>query len=176
MEKYQRASILFELIESLRKQGSWCGETHVQKAAYFLEALCGVPLHVGFILYKHGPFSFELRDELTELRADGLLVLQPQPPYGPRLNITIPGKTLKDRFPKTLDKYRSCISLVAEKFGQKGVSELECLATALYVTKTSQLPGSIMNRAKELNAAKPHIDLTVAQNAIEEIDIMLKAV
>ncbi len=176
MYKYQRAAILFELIESLRAHGSWCGETHLQKAAYFLEELYGIPLQFGFILYKHGPFSFELRDELTELRADGLLVLQPQPPYGPRLDTTQFGKSIKERFPKTLDRYRLYIDRIAEKFGGKGVSELECLATALYVTKTLMLTGSVDSRATELRGIKPHIVLSEAQTALREIDTMLEAV
>ncbi|MHC1729697.1 MAG: hypothetical protein AB9866_27455 [Syntrophobacteraceae bacterium] len=176
MDKYQQAAVLFELVDSLRKHESWCGETHVQKAAYFLKELYGVPLSVNFILYKHGPFSFELRDSLTELRADGLLVLQPQPPYGPRLNVTQLGRSIKDRFPKTLKRYRVFIEQVAETFGGKGVSQLECLATALYVTRTLDQAKSVKNRAIELKEIKPHIPLSDAQTAIQEIDIMLKAV
>jgi len=176
MDKYQQAAILFELIESLRKHGSWCGETHVQKAGYFLKELYGVPLQVDFILYKHGPFSFDLRDELTELRADGLLTLQPQPPYGPRFNVTGLGSSLKDRFPRTLNRYRTAIAQVAEAFGGRGVTELECLATALFVTRSLNQTKSIARRARDLREIKPHIQLADAQAAIKEVDSMLQAV
>ncbi|MGB4050941.1 MAG: hypothetical protein WBK56_01675 [Methanoculleus sp.] len=48
MKKIQRDGLLFELIDELTNYGSWCGETHIQKATYFLEAMMGIPL--GFSL------------------------------------------------------------------------------------------------------------------------------
>ena len=86
MNRLQRAAVLTALADELRKRGSWCGETHLQKATYFLQSLLGVPLGYEFILYKHGPYSFDLHDELTALCTDQLLELRPQPyPYGPSL-------------------------------------------------------------------------------------------
>ena len=70
--------LLTHLIEGLCERGNWCGETHVQKTAFFVQELMGVPMEFRFILYKHGPFSFDLRDELTALRANGLLGLEPR--------------------------------------------------------------------------------------------------
>ena len=35
--------------------------------------MCEVPTGFEFILYMYGPFSFDLSDELTSIRADGLL-------------------------------------------------------------------------------------------------------
>jgi len=70
MDRLRRAALLTQLIERLRRRGSWCGETHVQKATLFLQDLTRIPMGFDFILYKHGPFSFDLRDELTSLRAD----------------------------------------------------------------------------------------------------------
>lgn len=85
MERLAREAVLLSLVEKLRQAGSWCGETHVQKATYFLQEVAGVPLGFPFILYKHGPFSFDLRDELTAMRADGFLTLEPRDPYGASL-------------------------------------------------------------------------------------------
>ena len=64
MTRLQRVAVLTKLTEKLHESGSWCGETHLQKAAYFLQELFNVLLVYEFILYKHGPFSFALRDEL----------------------------------------------------------------------------------------------------------------
>ena len=61
MERLQRAAILTELMDRLRADGSWCGETHVQKATYFLQEVLGVQTGFEYILYKHGPYSFDLR-------------------------------------------------------------------------------------------------------------------
>jgi hypothetical protein len=55
------------------------------KLAYFSLDVLGVPLGFEFILYKHGPFSFDLSDEITAMRADALLQYQPRQPYGPSL-------------------------------------------------------------------------------------------
>lgn len=174
MNKCQQAVIIFDLIDSLRKEGSWCGETHVQKATYLLKELCGVPLEFDFILYKHGPFSFDLRDELTEYRADGLLGLEPQPPYGPRLKVTNLGGDLMRRYPRTLRKYRKYIHSVAENLQARGVGELECLATALYVTRNSDSV-SVKDRVKELQKAKPHILGKAAEDAVKEIESLMKS-
>lgn len=170
MNRHQRAVILLHLIDTLRRKGSWCGETHIQKAAYFLAEQCGVPLEGDFIIYKHGPFSFELRDELTAFRADGLLSIEPQPPYGPRFKVTSSGESLKERFPKTLGNYRKCVEAVADVVGKRGVSDLERLATALYVTRKKPELSCAGNRAQELHRLKPHVSLEAAKQAIEELD------
>ena len=73
MERLQKAAILTELAARLRREGSWCGHTHMQKATYFLQDLLGVPTGYEFILYKHGPYSFDLSEELAGLRADYLI-------------------------------------------------------------------------------------------------------
>ena len=65
LDRVRNGVVITRLIETLRERGSWCGETHVQKAAFFLQELMEVPTRFHFILYKHGPFSFDLRDELT---------------------------------------------------------------------------------------------------------------
>jgi len=73
MNRLKRDVVILSLIENLKKKGSWCGETHIQKATYFLQELFDFPLGFEFILYKHGPFSFDLSDKLTAMRADMLL-------------------------------------------------------------------------------------------------------
>ena len=68
LEGWTQKALLAELIEKLQENGSWCGETHVQKCAYFLEDLLGVPVGCEFVLYKHGPYSFDLHDALIEMK------------------------------------------------------------------------------------------------------------
>ena len=65
MNRLAQQAILSGLATRLGSRGSWVGETHLQKAAYLLSQLRGVDFDFDFILYKHGPFSFELRDELA---------------------------------------------------------------------------------------------------------------
>lgn len=171
MNRLQRVAVLTRLADRLRERGSWCGETHLQKATYFLQELLNVPVEFEFILYKHGPFSFDLRDELTAMYADELLKLKPHaPPYGPTIVTTAGGTVIQERFPKTLGQHQSSIDFVADKLGEKGVSALEGLATALYVSKTGRSDAPVAERVKKLNAVKPHISAEQARAFVEEVD------
>jgi len=174
MDRLRRAALLTQLIERLRRRGSWCGETHVQKATLFLQDLTRIPMGFDFILYKHSPFSFDLRDELTSLRADELIKLEPQWPYGPRIMTTDRSKYIQGLYSKTLEKYNDSISFIAEKLGAKGVADLERLATALYVTQRAGTDASIDKRAAKLTALKPHITRDDAVAAAMEVDCIIE--
>jgi hypothetical protein len=158
----------------MRERGSWCGETHVQKAVYFLKTVLAVPLSFDFILYRHGPFSFDLRDELTALEGYGLVALRAAEPYGPHFEPTDAAAKLTERFPKTLGKYRFAIRFIGEKLGSKRVAELERLATAVYVTLTDCSPATPpVDRARRLVQLKPHVTPEAALSAMHEIDAMI---
>jgi hypothetical protein len=49
MNRTQHQAVLLSLIQQLRENGSWCGETHIQKSAYFLQEMLGVPLGLNVI-------------------------------------------------------------------------------------------------------------------------------
>lgn len=173
MGRMKNAALITKLVEQLREQGSWCGETHIQKTTYFLQNLMEVPLGFDFILYKHGPFSFGLRDELTALRADGILALEHDDRYSPRIASTKRGTSIQDRFPNTLAKYQGSISFVAKKLGSKGVVQLERLGTALYVKLQGDCaPGQQVARIRDL---KPHIAAPDARKAVQEVDRIIVA-
>jgi len=172
MKHSQKKAIVLQLIKSLSDHKSWCGETHIQKAAYCLEKVTKVPIEFEFILYKHGPFSFDLRDELTVMRADGLLDIKDNPyPFGPSLTVTRAGEKILDRFPKTLGEYGEKIEFISEFLGEKGVVELERLTTALYVSTFE----TTEDRAVRVNALKPHISIEKAHSAVSEIDKMISS-
>jgi uncharacterized protein YwgA len=170
MKHLQRAAITSKLAEGLRERENWCGETHLQKAVYFLQEMLGAPVGYGFVLYKHGPFSFDLRDELEGMVADGLLRREPQsPPYGPRLAVTEQASRLQSMYPRTLARYKDYLNFVADRLAAKGVSDLERLSTALYVSKEKG-GASIDERAEMLLAIKPHISESLARAAVAEVD------
>ncbi len=173
MDRLRKAAILTRLMERLRDRGSWCGETHVQKATLILQELMRVPLGFDFVLYKHGPFSFDLRDELTALRGDEVIELQPQSPYGPRIALTDHTDYIQQMFSKTLERYEAAIAFVAEKVGGKGVAELERLATALFITERAETGSSVDERANQLTKLKPHILPESAVTAVQAVDLMI---
>lgn len=172
MNEEQNRAVLVTLIQSLRAKGSWCGETHIQKAAFFLKTLTGVPIDFDFILYKHGPFSFDLRDALSVMRAYGLLTLETNYPYGPRILETEVGTSLNARYTKTLGKYKKQISFIADHLGDKGVVDLEKLATAYYVTRETH-DRNVNTRAETIIALKPHITAASAEQAINDVDAFI---
>lgn len=171
MERLQRASILLRLNQELRQAGSWAGETHMQKATFFLQELNDVPLNFDFILYKHGPFSFDLRDELTYMRAQGFFQLEPQYPYGPSLVAGIKSELLKSAFRQSIDEYAGEICFVTQRLGTKTVAELERIATALYIRSREPNCKEIVDRLIKL---KPHIALPDAQSAVSEVERIIQ--
>ena len=173
MKRLERAALLSSLGRELIDNGSWCGETHLQKAVYLLQEVFTVPTAFDFVLYKFGPFSFDLRDELGSMLADGLLDLAPEQPYGPRLIPTERSGQLEKQFSKAVSEFHEPISFCAQRLGSLGVAELEKLATALYVTKEYGRDLKAKQRAKRLSELKPHIDSKDALDAISEIDKLL---
>jgi len=174
MNKLKRYAITISVIENLDKSGSWCGETHIQKAIYFLKKLFPEVIDYSFILYKHGPFSFDLRDDIGIMAAGGFLKIVPMFPYGPRI---LPGKLadkVKGLFPKTLEKCKEKIEFVTHKFKDKWVADLEALATGLYITTELMPSGSVEKRAEKLCQLKPHIPFWKAKEAVKEVDKIIE--
>jgi hypothetical protein len=173
MERFAREAVLLKLLETMHANNSWCGETHVQKCAYFLKEGLRVPLDLEFILYKHGPFSFDLREVLGEMRGNYLIDVESHPPYGASLIVSQSGRSLIERFPKTTERYEEQIDFVAEQISRHSVSELERLGTALYVKLESpRVP--ISDRAQRITELKPHVSPEQADLAVKEVDALLE--
>lgn len=176
MKQLARYAIMTELVDQLKAHQSWCGETHIQKATFFLQELLCVPMGFDFILYMYGPFSFDLRDELAAMRVYQILELVSQSlPYGPSWNTTATAKKIQENHPVTLGKYCRHVEFVATKLGPKRVGELEKLATALYLTR--QHPGENDEQLSvKMNELKPHVTVEDAKTALQEFhDIQCEA-
>lgn len=171
VEGYKRQVLLLSLLDELKAHGSWCGETHIQKTAFFLEGGLGVPLGLAFYMYKYGPFSSDLRQLLGELRASYLIDIEPRTPYGPSLIVSDAGRELMGRFPKTQERYRNAIEFVAGNLGARSVADLERLSTALFVRKEGILGPE--DQARRLVELKPHVELHQAEEAVETVDSLL---
>jgi hypothetical protein len=175
MNSTRRTAIISAMADRLAAEGSWCGETHLQKATYLLEEMAGVRLGFDFTLYKHGPYSFDLRDHLAAMRADHYLDVQPRPdPYGPSLMPTSGGRGLAGRS-SVVSRHGEAIDWVARTVGTRRVSELERLATALYMT--SHMPGaSASDRAQRIHELKPHLSCQQALEALDEVERLRRSI
>ncbi len=176
MNRVERYALLAELISNLERNDSWCGETHIQKAAYLAQELAGLPLGHDFVLYRHGPYSFDLHDELTAMRADGLLRVEPRnPPYGPSLLPTERSSKLRLDRQALLEQFAAKLDFIADLVASKSVVKLERLATAFYVTQEQPEQTSVDARAARLHELKPHVSLEQAKRALETIDETIEA-
>ena len=88
-----------------------------------------------FVLYKHGPYSFDLKLDTSRLLGRRMLKQEPSaPPYGPRLRATTIMSNHVARHHEAIGRHSKDITRVVQFVGSRGVAELERLSTALYVT------------------------------------------
>ena len=164
------AALLGALVSQLREADNWCGETHVQKAVYFLQTACHVPMGYAFVLYKHGPYSFDLKLDTARLLGRRMLKQEPSPPpYGPRLRATTIMSKHVDLHRETIPRHSKDITRVVQFVGRRGVAQLERLSTALYVT-VQHGDESIESRANRIHELKPHVSVELASEAVRELD------
>lgn len=172
MTREERTAVVLKLLGALAEQSKWHGSTHLQKTTYFLQKLTNVELDYDFILYKHGPFSFELRDEITEMLTYDLMKVVPNPPpYGPNLISSDAGIQLQEQESQAVRRHAIAVEFVAKHLGAKGAVELERLGTALYVTlEDERKPAD--ERAQRIHQSKPHVSPEQALEDLDEVDCM----
>ena len=169
MDNLRKAALLTRLIERLREKGSWCGETHVQKAVYFAQAVAGVDMGYEFVLYRHGPFSFDLRSDLAGLRADGMTELEIEYPYGPRIVTTDQAGYIQGFYSRTLEKTQKEIDFVVDRIGDKGVVDLERLGTGFFLSRSNALKDASEEKiAQRVHDLKRHISPREAMLSLRE--------
>jgi uncharacterized protein YwgA len=156
------------IVNQLTKRGSWCGETHIQKTAYIAKVLKSLPLQSEFILYKHGPYSFDLNKSLTHMLARGVLSLERQGQYGPSYHLNEAMWTALDRASSNIfSNVSSAVDAICEKLAKKNVVELERISTAVFVN--FNFPE--LDRSEKINKfveLKPHVQRELAQAAFDE--------
>lgn len=167
-------AVVIKLVNEMADNRSWCGETHIQKTAYFLQGLLAVPLAYEFIIYKHGPYSFELHGDLAGMRAKRFLKTVPRDPYGASFEQGDIGNVVTTRFPKTLNQLDQKIKFASKELSRKGVAELERFATALYVTldEPSGWDLTASERARLVYTLKPHVSPEAALIAVQGVDAL----
>jgi len=97
----REAAIIATIIDRVSGASRFCGETFLQKSAFFLKELFGVPLTPKFRLYHYGPFSFDLRDQLRSMEADDVVRIRPHE-FGATYVAGDRYSMLQRQFPKTL--------------------------------------------------------------------------
>jgi hypothetical protein len=173
MEEARQVVIGSTLADALRRNGSWCGETHLQKARFMLQEIGHVDTGFEFVLYKHEPFSFDLRTKINAMIGAGLLSLERHVGYGPTLVKTAAADRIIDAFPKTIAQVGAPIEFVASQIGDAGVADLERLATALFLINRNA-DKSDDQVAEDLRRLKPHVAEDAALDAVRTVRQMSK--
>ena len=124
-----RRALICHLVDKMRENDSWAGHTHIQKSVLFLQELFGVPMGYEFVLYLHGPFSFELRNDLALMRARLQLDVEHRRGYGPSFILGTHGKPATE----SPTGYEDAIEFVARKLSWNDVRLLERLSTAFFL-------------------------------------------
>lgn len=170
----REAAIIAAIVDRVSAARRFCGETLLQKSAFFLKELFGIPLSPRFRLYHFGPFSFDFRDQLRSMEADDVVRIRAHE-FGATYVLGDRYSMLQRQFPKTLAEYEQQIDFVVRELSPKGVKDLEALATALYVAK-AHAGASVDVRAKELHTIKPHVDMERARASVAQVDEWIGAV
>jgi len=161
---------MVDLVEKLHKNGSWCGETHLEKVIFILQDLSKPSLGYKFILYKHGPFSFDLKDELAAMRSANVLEFMIlRDGYGPSMVATEFGRRILQVNRENVETYLPINDFLSEWFASKDVKQLEKIATAYYVTQKHPRD-PILARARKVNSLKPHVDVDAAEEALLAVE------
>ena len=169
MNRLQKAALIVEMLDRMIQEGSWAGETHLQKCVFFLQNMRNVPIGYEFQLYRYGPFSFDLRDDLVQLQAESMVELLPRSPsYGSSLAPSTTSLLLRKHYPRTLKRYQDEISFVADHFGSLNASDLGRLATAYYFY-LKDCNSSNEEIGKMVNNVKSYISVPEGADAAKQI-------
>lgn len=164
--EYDLHAYILEAIRSLRKSGSWTGRTHVQKTLALVSAIVGADLPFSFVLYKHGPYSFEVNDEIDRMISYDALRSIPQGTYGPTLEPG-DGECFTDAFGEGNQSALELIPKVAAYVGSRNVVSLEALATATWIRTRENVDDDlqVQNRLAEL---KPHLPIEIIEVGVRD--------
>ncbi len=149
--------IIGGVVKTLCEHNSWSSETHVQKTLYIAKHVRNVPLTAEFLLYKHGPYSFELNKSISHMLARNILRSTQNAGFGPSLDLNRPmWEALDSAAGGYFAQHRDKIEFVCQYLANRNVSELERISTAIFVDiNFPQLNSN--SKVRKLTELKPHI-------------------
>ncbi len=169
-----RWAVVAQFVSGMRANQGWAGETHIQKTLFFAQELLQVPCGYHFVLYKHGPYSFELHDDLGRMLTNSILGLEPRPPYGPSFRLEDIGDGIVQQRKKVVDRYSKHSEFLIDMLSGKDVKELERLGTALLLKK--EFPGTDhVTLAGKIVELKSHVTNDSALEAAQEVAQMMES-
>jgi hypothetical protein len=167
-DELRDSAILGTIVARVETTRRFCGETLLQKSAYFLKELFGAPISAPFRIYYYGPFSFDLRDTLGTMEA--LEIVQTAPhEFGATYRAGKRYPQLEQRFQRTLERLEPGLAWVQRELVPLKVKELEPLATALFLRRENA-SASADQLAGRLHEIKPHVSVDAARGALKRVE------
>jgi len=169
--EFKKHALILGVIEGLNRHGSWTGKTHVQKAMALLNAKADIALPFQFVLYKHGPYSFDIEEELEQMKGYAAVVSESVPGYGVMLRAGEMAGFVKRQAPLS-DQEKEAIERVSAFVGGGNVIELERIATAAWIRTREKIQDAdrVVARLHEL---KPHVSMQEAAAAARRVALLL---
>ncbi len=161
---FKKHAIILSVIEFLHRHGSWTGKIQIQKALSLLHDKDSAKVPFQFVIYRHGPYSFEVEEELEQMRSYGAIEIEPNAQgYGVVLRPG-PMADIAELKGKIAEETKQAISAVCRFVGNRDASDLERLATASWIRKQEKKDNN-QAVALRLHQLKPHISIMVAEEA-----------
>jgi hypothetical protein len=161
---FHKHALILAMIEELQRQGSRTGKTHIIKGLMLANAARSPQVPFSFFLYKHGPYSTDIVQNLEQMQSYGAITVEPAfDGYGVILKPSAMAEFVKSQAALSFAEAQG-IQRVCRFIRSKNVGQLERLATAVWIRSSLgiQEPEAV---AQKLNALKPHIPLTEAYQA-----------
>jgi hypothetical protein len=173
MNRFARHVLIAELVRAMRDAGSWCGRTHIQKTLYSFQTLFhpGGEWEVRYILYKHGPYSFALDEDLAEMEFYGGLAREQHRCSAARYEPGEGARALRERFGAGVEAWLPQLQFVAQRVGARNPRELEALSLLMFLATDSQECLQHSNeqaRLSRVHELKPHLTDTEVRRAQHE--------
>ncbi len=169
--EFKKHAFILEVINGLKTGGSWTGKTHVQKTMFLVSEATPIQVPFEFVLYKHGPYSFDIENELEQMKSYNAIVVQPVSGYGVELKPS-ENAALIDQLSLLSPTEKEDVAKICRFVGNKGVIELERLATAVWIRNHEHVKDH-HEVARRINALKPHISIADAEAADDLISSTL---
>jgi hypothetical protein len=170
--EFKRHALILSVIKKLRARGSWTGKTHLQKALALLADTTDITVPFTFVLYKHGPYSFDVEAELEQMRSYAAVDIQPNSDgYGVTIH---PGEMASFVREQAAIEFAEDLALewVCDLVGTRTVSDLERIATAAWIRRREGIADT-RKVAERLHQLKPHVSVADAEAACSELSAVM---
>jgi hypothetical protein len=168
---FRKHAFIIATVGALQDHEGWSGRTQLQKSLFLLKALTDVDVPFQYVLYKHGPYSFDLEEELVQVRSYAAVRVNPIPAYGVTLELDKNADYVRRKAPLNAVELQE-IGRICAFAAPKNVTALERIATAVWVRRQEGItePYAVSQRVHVL---KPHVSVEEAAAADAEAMTLL---